>query len=135
MRMPILIAAGIAALVITACDQATSPIVARLGGDSPASGSSGGSTAGTNGTTTPLAIAPNQLGLTVGGTFTLTTNAPVALQNQLEWRSAEPNIAAVSEAGVVTGIAPGTAVVTARYSFDTTQSASAIVSVAGAGTP
>jgi len=124
-----LVAAGMAALAVAACDQRSNPTIAGIVGGSTASDSSGANTGGA----TPLAISPSQLALTVGATFPLTTNAPAAFQNQIEWRTAQPNIATVNESGVVTGVAPGTAVVSARYTFDTTQAASAVVSVTGAG--
>lgn len=129
MRLPKLVTAGIAALAVAACDQRSIPTVAGIGGTSTTSGSTGKNT----GAGIPLALTPSQLAVAVGATFPLTTNAPPALQNQIEWRTAQPNIATVNGAGVVTGIAPGTAVVSARYTFDTTQTASAIVSVTGAG--
>lgn len=130
MRHPILIALSIAALAVTACDQRQTPTIAGLGG--------GGTTTDTSvtntGSSAPLAITPNSLQLTVGTTFALNTNAPADLQDQLEWRSGQPTIATVNNTGTVTAIAPGTAIISARYTFDTTQVATATVNVTGTTT-
>lgn len=133
MRTPILIALGAVALALTACDQRQLPTVAGLGSGGGTT-ATGGSTGTNTGTSTPLAITPNSLQLSVGTTFALNTNAPAGLQNQVQWRSAAPGIVAVNTSGVVTGLAPGTATITARYSFDTTQVAAASVTVTGTST-
>lgn len=118
--VPILVAVGIA---LTGCDQLPTPILA--------------STAPTSGTpvTTPLAIVPSQAQLVLGTTMQLTTNASAALQSQLQWQSFQPAIAAVTPAGVVTALSAGTAVVQARFAFDTTQAATATITVVGPPAP
>lgn len=133
MRTPILLALGIAALAVAACDQRQLPTVAGLGGTTTSGSNGGGTNSGgsTTGNSAPLAITPNSLQLPVGTTFAFNTNAPASFQSQLEWRSAQPTIATVNNTGVVTAIAPGTAIIIARYTFDTTQSASATVNVTG----
>lgn len=118
-RIPIVLAA-FAVAAIAACETATSPHVAGLG------------TGTTRASSTALTIAPQTATVIVGGQTQLTTNASLSLENQVQWRSSQPSVAAVSPAGLVTGITPGTAQITARYSFDTNTVATATVSVTGA---
>jgi hypothetical protein len=126
MRTPHVILASMAALALAACDQTTS----RLAGI----GATTGSGSGNNGGVSTLFISPNRVQLLVGGTFQLGTNAPFSLQNQVQWNSLQSTIVLVSPSGLVTGVAPGTATVTARYSFDTTRVATATVIVTGTTT-
>lgn len=127
MRTQTLIALSIAALALTACDQATAPRLAGLGGTAAATGTN-------NNTTQPLIVNPNRLELAVGATFQLTTNAPATLQNQVQWSSLQSAIAAISPSGLVTAVAPGTAVIIARYAFDTTRVSTATIDVVGTPT-
>ena len=116
----LLVAAG----MLAACGEAASPIVAGLGSstNTAANGSS-------------LAISPNQVQLRVGGTAQLSTNAPMNLQNQVQWASDPTTIASISPSGLVTALAAGTATVSARYSSDTAQFATATVVVTSITTP
>jgi uncharacterized protein YjdB len=124
MRISFIVMATTAAL-LAACQESTSPIIAGLGGGvtEPTSNNAG--------STAPLAISPNRVQLLVGGTVQLNTNAPVSLQNQIQWSSLRSTVAAVSPSGLVTGVAVGTATITARYLFDTTRVATAVVDVTG----
>jgi uncharacterized protein YjdB len=131
MRRHILFAfATFAAIAIAACDQAVVPTIAGLGG------TVGTDTTGTgNGpSTSALIISPSTIQLGVGATFQFGTNAPLTLASQLEWSSLNPSVVAVSPAGVATAIAPGTATITARFSFDTSHVALATVTVTGVAT-
>ncbi|HVX41447.1 MAG TPA: Ig-like domain-containing protein [Gemmatimonadaceae bacterium] len=130
MRIHSLIALTIAAAALSACDQATAPRVAGLGGTGTVSG--GGTT--TNNTTAPLLVNPGSLQLAVGATFQLGTNAPVSLQSQVQWTSLQSTIATVSASGLVSAVAPGTATIVARYAFDTTRAATATINVVGTTT-
>lgn len=114
---------GVSALLLAGCDQLRTPLLAS---SAPAGGPGGN-----GGMTAPLAIFPTQVQLVVGGTAQLTSNAPTTLQSQVQWRSLQPAIAAVSPAGVVTAVAVGTAFVQARFAFDTTQTATATITVIG----
>lgn len=127
MRIPHVILASMAALALAACDQTTS----RLAGIGATTGSGSGNNGGG---VSSLFISPNRVQLLVGGTFQLGTNAPFSLQNQVQWNSLQSTIVLVSPSGLVTGVAPGTATVTARYAFDTTRVASATVIVTGTTT-
>jgi uncharacterized protein YjdB len=109
-------------LAATGCDQATSPRLANL-------------LRGTVGQTGSLQVLPNHVQVVTGQTFQLQTNAPLSLANQVQWASSQPAIAAVNTSGVVTGLFPGTATITARFAFDTTQAASATVTVLGIAGP
>ena len=111
--------------LLAACQESTSPIIAGLGGGvtEPTSNNAG--------STAPLAISPNRVQLLVGGVVQLNTNAPASLQNQIQWSSLRSTVAAVSPSGLVTAIAVGTATITARYLFDTTRVATAVVDVTG----
>jgi uncharacterized protein YjdB len=124
MRLHPALLVPVIAITLAACDQATAPRVASLGGTVS---TPGGTT--TSGGSSSLAISPNRVLLVVGQTFQLTTNAPAARQNQVSWTSQASTIAAVSPAGLVTALSPGTATIVARLSSDTNQAAAATVTV------
>jgi uncharacterized protein YjdB len=127
MRTPLIIVAAAVAL-LAGCEQAITPTVAGLGGTTavpPGNVSSN---------TAPLIISPASAQLRVGGTFQFGTNAPTALQSQVEWGSLESTIATVSPSGLVTAVAIGAATITARYAFDSSRVATATVTVTGATT-
>jgi uncharacterized protein YjdB len=84
---------------------------------------------------TALAISPDHVTLTAGSSLQLTTNAPLAQQNQLQWGSSNTAVATISPSGLVNAVAAGTTTITARYSTDTTRVATAAIDVIGtAGT-
>ncbi len=122
----ILTVATVAAAALAACDQATSPTIAGLGGQTAASG--------TIGNAVPLIISPTVVQLGVGASFQFTTNAPVGQQGQVQWNSLQSTVATVSPSGLVNAVAAGTAVIVARFSFDTTNVAVATVIVSGTTT-
>jgi hypothetical protein len=110
-------------MTVVACDEATSPQLLPFGGR-------------VTGTVTgQLQIFPSAVQLTVGQSADLQTNAPLSLINQVQWLSSNPNIAAVSPSGRVTGRFPGVATITARFAFDTTRSATALATVLGVAGP
>ncbi len=111
---------GFAIAAVAGCDRLTAPVVASAGG------STGQTSANTS---TSLAVVPNQVQLAVGATVQLTTTAPANQQAQVQWSSLNPSIAAVSATGLVTALAPGAAVIRARYAFDTTRTATATINV------
>jgi len=121
-----LIVVSVAAALLAACDQAISPTVAGLGGNT------GTSPGNVSNNATPIAITPSSAQLRVGGTFQFSTNAPASLQSQVQWGSLGSTVATVSPSGLVTAVAVGTATITARYAFDTTHVATATVVVTGA---
>ena len=123
MRRLSLIGFGLCALAISACDFRTTP---RLGALDPTTGDTGS----TPGSTT-LRVIPNRVQLAIGASYQLVTDAPFGLESRVQWRSLNPATAAVTPGGVVTGVAVGTATIVARYSFDTTASATATVVVFG----
>lgn len=110
-----------AAALLAACDQSGTSILAGLG-----------ITAKGN---VPLVIVPNQLRLNVGGTAQLSTNAPLSLQNQVQWSSLETTVVTISPFGSIDAVGPGTATITARYATDTTNVGSATITVTGTTTP
>lgn len=75
--------------------------------------------------------------LPVGATLQLRATVRNAADTTLRWSSAEPRVATVSSAGVVTGVAAGTALVTVRSAVDSTARDVALITVASAaaGTP
>ena len=120
-------AVGIALLLgasITGCDQAADPLLLPF---------NGGLNGGQKGQT--LVVQPNEVQLAVGQIAQLQTNAPLSLLNQVQWFSSRPTIAAVGPSGRVTGLFPGIATITARFAFDTTQAATATVTVLGIAGP
>lgn len=114
---------SVSALMLAACGESTSPRIAGLGGST--NSPPGNASSNTN----PLVISPSQIQLVVGGKFQLSTNAPTSLQAQVQWASLQPAVATVSQTGMVTAVTPGTTIVTARYSFDSTHVASATINV------
>jgi uncharacterized protein YjdB len=129
-RQILLLVAASAAIAIAACDQAVVPTIAGLGG--PVGTDT--SRSGNNPSTSALIIAPSTIQLGVGATFQFGTNAPLTQQSQIEWSSLNPAVVAMSPAGVATAIAPGSATITARFSFDTGHVALATVTVTGIAT-
>jgi uncharacterized protein YjdB len=127
MRNPSFILILSSALVLAACDQATLPRIAGLGGTTTAQSSNpNGSPA--------LAVVPSRIQLAAGATFQFATNAPQALQSQVQWNSVQSTVATISPSGLVTAIRAGTTTIVARYAFDTTRVATAIVTVTGTTT-
>lgn len=108
-------------VAIAACD-ASNHMIAGLNGP-------GGSSGGTNGgnTTPQLVISPTSVQLSVGTTFQFSTNATPAQQSQVVWQTLQPAIATVSQSGLVSAVGAGVATIVARYSFDTTNVATATV--------
>jgi uncharacterized protein YjdB len=83
-----------------------------------------------------LSITPATARITVGTPLQLSTNAAAALQSQVEWSSLSPSVATVSQTGLVTAGAAGTATIRARFSSDTANVATATIQVTSAtGTP
>lgn len=80
-----------------------------------------------------VTVSPSEITIDVGDdeTLTATVDAISLASEDVTWTSTELLIASVDVDGVVTGIAPGTATITATSNFDPTQSASATVNVAG----
>ena len=125
MRTLILTSAVATLVALAACDQAFPPTVAGLAGTSP-------SASGTIDTTT-LAITPAHTQLTVGTTLQLSLNVAA----QANWTSGVASTASVSSTGLVTGLRPGTTIITAQLVNAPTRVASAIVDVLAttSGTP
>jgi uncharacterized protein YjdB len=120
-RFPIILVAVAAVMIAAACETDLTPTIAHIG-------------VATNVGTSPresLSVSPSLVQLSVGQSAQLFTNAPDTLRKQLVWTSQIPTIAAVSQSGLVTAGTPGTTIVTVRYSFDTTNTASATVQVFG----
>ena len=113
------------AFTAVACEQSTDTLLLPFGGRAAINGQNG----------QPLRILPDVTEIPVGQFAELQTNAPLNLRNQVQWRSSNSNVAAVSSSGRVTGIFPGVATITARFAFDTTQAATATVTVLGVAGP
>jgi hypothetical protein len=105
---------GMVAL-IAGCDQLASPVFGGVGGSTSTSG---------------FVVQPNKVQLTIGGTVQLATTS----QDAIQWSSLSPSVAAVSPSGLVTALTVGTAVIQARSAVDTTQLATSVITVVGAGT-
>jgi hypothetical protein len=118
MRHISLIGFALCALVVAACDDRPLP---RIGLVEPVD--STGSTTGT------LTIIPNRVDMIVGGAFQFRTNAPIQVQNDIQWISSQPEVASTSPSGLVRALRVGTTTIIARYSFDTTTFGSAVVVV------
>jgi hypothetical protein len=126
MRMQSIFALA-ATVVIAACDASDGQRLAGLNGPGASSG-------GTN-TVAQLSISPDIVQLTVGTTFQLSTNAAAQQQSQVQWTSLNPAIATISQTGLVKAVAAGVTTILARYSFDTTNTATATVVASSPTTP
>jgi len=123
---PLILTSAVATLVaLAACEQSLTPTVAGIAGP-PVSAS------GIIDTFT-LAITPSHTQLTVGTTLQLNLNVVA----QAIWTSSVVSTASVSSTGLVTGLRPGTVIITAQLVNDPNKVASAIVDVLPAisGTP
>lgn len=117
MRTLILTSAVATLVALAACDQAIPPTVAAIAGTSP-------SASGTIDTTT-LTITPAHTQVIVGTTLQLSLNVAA----QATWTSSVASTASVSSTGLVTGLRPGTTIITAQLVNAPTKVASAIVDV------
>jgi hypothetical protein len=116
MRPQTVFTLAIAACLATGCEQAVAPTVGSLGGRAAS-------------TSSTLAISPSTVTVTVGTSVQLSTNAPLAVQNQVEWSSSNTTVATISPTGLLNTFAAGSSVVTARLASDTTQAATAAITV------
>ena len=114
MRKRVAWVVGLAFIGALACDDRNVDQVAGIGGGGQISD-------------TALTVLPTEVQITVGSSIQLSTN--VGNSSQLEWRSSNNNVATVTTTGLVTGRGPGTATILVRFIADTTNSASATVSV------
>lgn len=120
MRTLILTSAVATLVALAACDQAFAPTVAGIAGTSPiASGTID---------TFALSITPAHTQIIVGTTLQLSLNVAA----QAAWTSSVASTASVSSTGLVTGLRPGTTIITAQLVNAPTRVASAIVDVLAA---
>lgn len=79
---------------------------------------------------TSIAVAPTTATVEVDATEQLTaTILPSGAVQTVTWSSSAPSIATVSQTGLVTGVAVGTATITARSTYDNTKMATAAITV------
>src|SRR5690606_31159229 len=76
-----------------------------------------------------VTVAPEVAAIEVGGTVQLVAVVHNSENQNVTWASAASNIATVSTSGLVTGVAPGTAVITATSAADPTKKATATIEV------
>ena len=119
----ILATATTAAAALAGCDGTTSPFVAAVGGTTAANSADA------------LVISPGHVSVKAGTTVQLSTNAPANLSSQVQWSSSSTTVATVSPSGLVNAVSAGSSVISARYTFDTTRVATAIVDVSGTTVP
>jgi hypothetical protein len=112
--------------VLAACEQSTNPIIASAGPGGVSDGGGSGNGGGSGGTTTSLIVSPSRVEIGVASRVQLSTN--VASETVL-WSSNNPGVASVSTFGLVTGLSPGVATITARASTDSTLVGYALVVV------
>ena len=105
---------------LAACDASSSPSIAGLGSSTTSNGRQ------------QLIVSPSTLTLAAGSNFQLSTNAPTTLQSLLQWSTLNGSVATVSPSGSVQGQSAGTATISVRYSDDTTNVATATITVIGA---
>lgn len=115
MRMHPVAVLGLAIAAAVGCETRDDATVAGIGGVTSRTDSSA------------LTISPSSVTIAVGTTAQLSTNA--GSSQALSWVSSNANVASVSSTGLVSGFAPGATTITARVVGDTTQVATASVSV------
>ena len=77
-----------------------------------------------------LSLSGSEVKVQNGKDITLSAELkPGSLSGDIVWKSSDPSVATVSEKGVVTGMSPGTAIITASYSKKEGVSASCTVDV------
>lgn len=77
-------------------------------------------------------VSPPTFTLSVGETRTLTKTVTGAANSNVTWESSASSIATVVGAGVVAGVAPGTAVILARSTEDPSKTGTSTVTVIAA---
>ena len=117
MRTLILTSAVATLVALAACDQAFPPTVAAIAGTSV-------NASGTIDTTT-LVITPSHTQIIAGTSLQLSLNVAA----QATWTSSVASTASVSSTGLVTGLRPGTTIITAQLVNAPTRVASAVVDV------
>lgn len=122
-------AALFGALALTACDTRLEPIPASsLDGGGSDSTAARDTTVSTGSTAGVITTSPATADLVVGATVQLSATGDQALF-PVSWSSDAPGVAAVSALGVVTGVSPGTARITARSTVNTLRGATTTVRV------
>jgi uncharacterized protein YjdB len=111
---------------LAACDARLDPITAAsiVSIDSTARDTSGATAGGTG----VIALSASAAELRVGSTLQLSASGDPALF-PVQWSTDTPAVAAVSATGLVTGLAVGTARITARSAVNPLRAASATVRV------
>lgn len=102
--------------LIAGCEQSTSPMIASLGGG------------GGGKPRKALLVSPSQVEIAVAQSVQLSTNFGGA---PTDWSSSDAGVASVSAFGLVTGMIPGVAKITARVENDGSRVGSATVIVKG----
>ena len=97
-------------------------------------GGGGGDTEGpsgppTGGGSVSIAIAPSAATLAVGATQQFAAAVSGSANTAVNWSTSASSIAAISSGGLVTGVAPGTAVITAAAVADPSRVATATITV------
>jgi uncharacterized protein YjdB len=97
---------------------------------------------GGGGETTPtvnsVTVSPASVTLDPNGTQQLTANVdatPASADKSVTWTSSNPSVATVSESGLVTAVAQGTATITATSNLDNTKSGTCSVTVNAPAAP
>ena len=78
-----------------------------------------------------VAVQPSAATVAMGETrqLTATVTADPGADTTVQWRSANPAVVSVSNAGLVTGVSGGTAVITAMSTADTTKQSTSLITV------
>lgn len=89
-------------------------------------------------TVNSVTISPTSVTLDPNGTQQLTANVdatPASADKSVTWTSSNPSVATVSESGLVTAVAQGTATITATSNLDNTKSGTCSVTVNAPAAP
>jgi len=114
--------------LVTGVAQGTTTITAVLAADTTRRGTASITIAAL---VRDVAVQPSAATVAMGETrqLTVSVTADPGADTTIQWRSANPAVASVSNAGLVTGVNAGTAVVTASSAIDTTKKSTSLITV------
>lgn len=127
MRIRHAIASTAAALLVLACQDA-SPVTPEESGLTPSAESAAAAQK-----IRSVTVTPSSASIQAGGTVQLSATSKPASTSTFTWSSSNPSVATVSQQGLVTGVAAGSATVTATAGDKTGSSAITVIAPPPAG--
>lgn len=133
MRFRTFLNPALAALLIAGCSEVPDRVTAPSASDlSPLTTRGGGGSGGGTPKIKSVSVSPSSASVAVGGTVQLTATSRPSAAVTFAWATSNASVATVSQTGLVSGVAAGTATISASASGKT---GSATVTVTGAPPP